>query len=190
MSKQDFLKTLERLLGNMPEDDKKEILYDYEEHFRIALEKGKTENEIIKSLGDVNDIARQYKADFSIRKAESYASAGNVTRAILATMWLGLFNVVVVLIPFVILSSILTGFFTVSIGLTIGGIGSFAAACFYPLISNFINLDISIPFVLFASIGIFCLGMLSFIGSCYLLKYFFKGLIKYLKWNQGIITNK
>jgi uncharacterized membrane protein len=53
MNKMEFLKKLEAKLKGLPVNDIKEILSDYEEHFRIGLEKGKTEEEISVELGDL-----------------------------------------------------------------------------------------------------------------------------------------
>jgi uncharacterized membrane protein len=61
MNKEEFLKTLENYLEGFTEEEKAEILYDYEEHFRIGLENGKTEDALIEELGDPLNIATQYK---------------------------------------------------------------------------------------------------------------------------------
>lgn len=60
MKKDDFLGKLGNSLGNIPEEEKKDILYDYEEHFRIGSENGKSEEEIAELLGDPVGIAKQY----------------------------------------------------------------------------------------------------------------------------------
>ena len=41
MNKEEFMKVLEQSLENMDSCEKKDILYDYEEHFRIGEEAGK-----------------------------------------------------------------------------------------------------------------------------------------------------
>ncbi|HEX3043732.1 MAG TPA: DUF1700 domain-containing protein [Bacillota bacterium] len=71
MSKNEFLKKLDKALAEVPENDRKEILYDYEEHFRNASAAGKTEVEIIDSLGDPESIAKQYLTGNSGKKAET-----------------------------------------------------------------------------------------------------------------------
>lgn len=45
MTKQDFLTKLERLLTAIPERERKDILYDYEEHFVSGTADGKSEAE-------------------------------------------------------------------------------------------------------------------------------------------------
>lgn len=188
MNKLQFLTTLQNLLKGIPETDKSDILYDYEEHFRIGMENEKTEEEISASLGDVRAIALQFKADYSINQAETNASAGNILRAVLAAGALGFFNLVFILGPFMGLVGILFGLFAAGIGLTVGGIGGILILIFAPAFPNNINLGGLNPLVVaFTSLGIACFGILFFIGVCYLSKFFYKGTVKYLKWNLDII---
>ncbi len=61
MNKREFMYTIEKALEGYSEDEKNDILYDYEEHFRIGDENGKSEKEIIEELGDPISIANQYR---------------------------------------------------------------------------------------------------------------------------------
>jgi uncharacterized membrane protein len=177
------------LLSEFPKEDREEILYDYEEHFRMGLAEGKSEEEISKSLGDVYMIARQFKATFTIKRAETTASAGNLIRAVLATVGLGFFNLVFVLGPFMGLVGILIGLFAAAIGLTMAGLGVFLALIISPMFSA-INTDMNPVFLIFSSTGLTCFGLLFLIGDVYLTKFFFKGTLAYLKWNISVITQK
>ena len=42
MTKQAFLRELDRLLARVPASERREMLYDYEEHIRSAVENGST----------------------------------------------------------------------------------------------------------------------------------------------------
>ena len=55
-----FLEELDKALGNMSGETRKEILDDFREHFRQAHEEGKTDEEIIKILGTPSSIAKQF----------------------------------------------------------------------------------------------------------------------------------
>jgi uncharacterized membrane protein len=187
MTKNDFLKSLNRLLSNMPEADRNEIVYDYEEHFRIGLENGKTEEEIAQSLGDVRAIARQFIADFTIQRAQTNATASNIFKAVLATVGLGFFNLVFVFGPFMGLVGVLIGLFGAAFGLAVGGAGAFIAIIVSPALPGLFNIEGNLEFWILLSIGITCLGILFFIADCYIAKFFYKGTIKYLKWNLEII---
>lgn len=63
MSQNEFLEILEKNLQGFSIDEKREILYDYEEHFTLGKENGKTDDEIIEELGNPLDIATQYKTN-------------------------------------------------------------------------------------------------------------------------------
>ena len=60
MNKKDFMSAMEKALNKVSEVDRRDILYDYEEHFIIASENGKTEEEICLELGNPNEIAESY----------------------------------------------------------------------------------------------------------------------------------
>lgn len=63
MTKAEFLQTLERELHKLNEHERKEILYDFEEHFAAGFEEGKTEDEIAQELGNPKMIAKEILAD-------------------------------------------------------------------------------------------------------------------------------
>ncbi|MDR0913798.1 MAG: DUF1700 domain-containing protein [Oscillospiraceae bacterium] len=65
MTKVDFITRLNRAIDVLPYEDRKEILADYEEHFRVGFENGKTESEICESLGVPEELAADYYAEGS-----------------------------------------------------------------------------------------------------------------------------
>ena len=97
MNKKQFLSTLKESLRGIDEDSLREIMYDYEEHFSIGLENGKTEEEISSGLGDPRAIASQYKFERALKTAENTSRPLNLLKAILAGVGLGFFNLVFVL---------------------------------------------------------------------------------------------
>lgn len=62
MSKREFLDLLRYYLRIYPANIINDIVADYEEHFRIGLEKGKSETEISAELGSPKDIADEFLA--------------------------------------------------------------------------------------------------------------------------------
>lgn len=70
MRKEEFLKKLGKALGDISEKERSEILYDYEEHFSIGMENGKTEEQICSELGDPVEIANNYLSDRINEKTE------------------------------------------------------------------------------------------------------------------------
>ena len=59
-AKQDFLDRLKASISRLPLQDQADILNDYEEHFRIGLENGKTEAEIAGSLGSPEELGASF----------------------------------------------------------------------------------------------------------------------------------
>lgn len=60
MNKEEFLREIEKALDKISEKERAEILYDYEEHFMIGKENGKSEEEICLELGSPKEIANNY----------------------------------------------------------------------------------------------------------------------------------
>jgi uncharacterized membrane protein len=190
MNKKEFLGRLSELIIDIPEEEKKDILFDYEEHFRIGLEKGRKEEEIAASLGDPKIIAKQSRASCILKEAEKTTSASNIMRAIFAAVGLGFFNLVIVLGPAIGLMGILVALFAAAFAITISGV----AVLFGTLMGPVFSWSIYIPFAAVVSIplgiGLTALGLLSIIGAFYLTKFFYKLSISYLKMNLQIITNR
>lgn len=187
MNRTEFIQTLRNALHGIPEEELKDILYDYEEHFQIGLSKGKTEAEISKELGNPKNIAKSYKASFTISEAENNPSSKNLLKAIVAATALGFFNLIIVLGPFLAIVGLLVGLYGVSIGFVIGGIGSFFGTIAAPFFPFTIYLGVHPLTSISFGIGLVALGVLMLIGSFYLTKLLYQGTIKYLKWNIDII---
>ncbi len=60
MNKAEYMLRLERAIIRLSKTARDEILYDYEEHFRLGLEAGKSEEEISRELGTPEEIAAPY----------------------------------------------------------------------------------------------------------------------------------
>lgn len=191
MNKADFLRRLDAALPGPPQE-KGEILADYEEHFRIGLGEGQTEEEIAASLGDPRSIGRAYAAERLVRKAGADQSAGNIIRAVLAVISLSFFNLVVVLGPFCGLVGALAGLWAAAVALTFAGLAVFLAALFSPFLSWLMPgiSAVSVAGAVFAGLGLAALGLLCGIGLAYVTAGAYKLTVKYLKFNLKVITGE
>jgi len=187
MNKEEFLKQLRGKLKNVSKEEKEDILYDYEEHFKVGLEQGRTEKEIIEALGNPSDIAKQYVVNLSIQNAQENVSTNSIVKAVLASLSLGFFNIVIVLGPFLALVGTFVGLFSGAIAMTVGGIAGFFASIIGLVIPRLGSMGFA---GIFLSIGTTALGILWLIGNSYIAKYFYKITLKYLKWNYKTITGK
>ena len=81
MSKEKFLQELRRALDRMTDGERREILSDYEEHFRMGVAEGKKEDEIAQSLGNPRGIGKSYAIDTLLKdpkKGGRVTARGNV----------------------------------------------------------------------------------------------------------------
>lgn len=187
MLKDEFLKQLENSLAGLSEDNKKEILADYAEHYEMGTLNGRSEEDISRALGDPRSIGKEYLASTLVKRAEETPSAGGIGRAVLATIGLGLFNLIIVIIPLFIIIFLL-GIFLV-IAFSLGCAGLILTGCgFLELIGIFSSdLPISSPAAVFIGIGITCVGILGFLCEFWLARLLYRLGIRYLKWNIAVI---
>lgn len=71
MTKNQYFKELKKQLKLYAIKESEDILKDYEEHFNEALSNGKTEDEICKSLGSPENVAKQYTTEDKAPKKKS-----------------------------------------------------------------------------------------------------------------------
>jgi uncharacterized membrane protein len=196
MNKTEFMNSLDISLGNISFEQKKEIMYDYEEHFSIGIENGKTQEQIAKDLGNPVSIAKQYRAECMLKNAEINTSTKNIFKAVLAVVGLGFFNLVFILGPFLGIVGVLIGLFAAAISIVISGAAVLGVSIFLPALVNYIPVAVSLPggvyysqtAMIFLSIGIGSMGLLATIGVWKLVKLFCSLTIRYLKFNINIVN--
>lgn len=190
MNKNEFLHKLKNSLNGLTEAEKNDILYDYEEHFSIGLEKGKTESEICESLGDPKTIAKQFRAEYAVKRAEEDKSTANILRAIFAAISLGFFNLIFMLGPFIALVATIFTFFIASGAVAVAGL-IISVVSFFP---SYLTVISSVPFNpaagFFIGIGTAALGLIMLLGTICLAKFFYNLTIAYIKLNLKIITKQ
>jgi len=191
MNKEQFLSQLRRSLSGIPEDEKKEILYDYEEHFRSGLENGQEEEEIVRSLGNPRVLGKSYRIESLLDKERGGDRASNILRAVFASLSLGFLNVIITIPLFAGLFAGLAGLWAGAVSLAVSGAAVIVGVILQPLFPAFISLGaLSIPFLIFSGLGISALGLLSVIGMWKLSQLFFRMTAKYVQFNVRIIKKQ
>lgn len=188
MNKSVFLESLRRELSSLPADEVEEILYDYEEHLNIGLEKGKSEEDIIKALGDPGKLGKSYRAISVIEEVNNNPTPSNIYKALLSVLSLGFFNIVFIVGPYIGLLGVLLAFFASAVAMIIAGL----ATVITPLVNNIMPIIIvadKIPSiaVILIGVGVTSLGILFFIFDIFIGKKIYFGTVKYLNWNLDII---
>ena len=181
------MQEFDRALTGLSYEDKKEILGDYEEHFRFGLAAGKTEEEICEALGQPKAIAKAYRAETLVARAKSDKSVGNIMRALIAVVSLGFFNLVFVSGIFFGLAGTLIGFWGAGIGITFGGLAVLIVSLIGPALLIADMPAAAMAGMGFLGAGLCALGILWGIGCFYISKWFYKLIVKYLQFNIKII---
>ncbi|WP_339219399.1 DUF1700 domain-containing protein [Paenibacillus sp. FSL H8-0332] len=177
MNKEAYLNELARYLKLLPPEECAELMGEFKEHFEFARLSGRSEAEIISKLGHPRLIARELLTQSQIEKADKSPTLLNVTRAVKATVSLGLFNLVIVLLPFVASLAVLAGVF---------GFGFF-------LILSPVVLMIQYQSAMLILNGIFLMlvlvggGLLIVIGALKFTRVYYNLVIRYLKYNLTVI---
>jgi uncharacterized membrane protein len=179
MSKAAFLKELSTSLAKLPAEERLDILQDYEEHFANGLADGKTEEEILTSLGTPNQIAKEILASYHLNKTENNTTTGNVFRAVWAVIGLGFFNLVIVLGPFLALVGVLVAGWAVGV--------SFTGAPVIVVLDVFIFQNSFQMFDLFISIALCGIGLFTLVGMYFATKAVNTGFLRYLRFNVSLV---
>lgn len=183
MTKQQFMQELERLLERVPATERREMLYDYEEHIRSAMENGSTEEEAVASLGNPRTIAKELLATSYVQHAETSTSVGSVLRAVLAVIGLGFFNIVVVLGPFLAIAGVLIALYAVSASFIIAPIAAAIGLTFGTAYLGVFSPLVAV-FMLILMEGI---GLLIAVATIAVTKVFGDLTVRYLKLNLRVI---
>ncbi|MGI6169295.1 MAG: DUF1700 domain-containing protein [Christensenellales bacterium] len=140
MNKQDFLRDLDKYLRRMPQEDRAEILADYEEYFEAAKEKGDDEQTVCHRLGTPKTVAAEYRALLHVEAAEKKPRLLNVSRAVFsaaASEAMGILGIIPAYSAVVLTLVIL---YAGGIGLALGGLVGIAASVTYMgTLSNWLN---------------------------------------------------
>ena len=190
MNRKQFIDQLTVNLRGIPKEDRLDIISDFEEHFKIGMENGRTENELSDSLGNPQTLARQLKANALVDQAEKTASPTNIARAVFASLGLGFFNLIFILGPFIGIAAVLFSLFASAVAIAASGITLLVATIFGPLFPEYVGIIVNPAIGIFGSIGLACFGILFFIGDIFLGKVLYKLFIRYIRFNLRVIKGK
>jgi uncharacterized membrane protein len=189
MNKIKFIEELKTSLGHLPKEDVIEIIRDQEEYIRDAMAAGRSEDDVLLSLGSPKAMAANFKAETKIASAQASRSLGSQVSgtfgAVLAVLALAPLNLLVVLGPFIALLGILVGGWSVAGAVVITGVAMVVAFMFklvFFTVGAWTHLSL-----LFFTLGTIGLGILSMFAMAYITRWFFNGTLAYLKWNLKFI---
>jgi uncharacterized membrane protein len=98
-----FLAHLKDSLSGMPEEERAEIVADYEAHFADGLAAGRSETDIEASLGDPTRLAKELSAEAGLKSWEKDRNPKNFMRASLGLFGLATLDLFLLLPAFIFL---------------------------------------------------------------------------------------
>ena len=190
-SKTEFLQILGQHLARLPESERADILRDQEEFFRDALASGRTEADVIGSLGDPKQLAKTLIAEAKLTGAETSSNSslrtqmGTTMRAVIAIVTLAPFNLIFVLGPFLGLLGCLVAGWAVGASFLIAG----GAAVFF-LVTELVPLSASTyahiaSFLLSLGVVMFSFSFLALMA--WVSSWVASLTVRYLRWNLDLI---
>lgn len=179
MDKEEFLRDLDKSLKRVPDEERRDILHDFEEHFAFGIEEGKTEEEIAESLGSPKQIAKEVNVSYHMDKVESTATTGNILRAVWAVIGLGFFNLVIVLGPFLGLAGVILGGWIASVVFTLSPLLVLVNTVIYP--GTFLYFDFFFSLILSGA------GLFIGIGVYFISRKLIDGFVKYMRYNVRLV---
>lgn len=180
MNKEAYLSELLHGLKSLPQDEQIDIIADYREHFEQARLRGRSEQEVIIRLGNPRLIAREVLAQSRIQVACQTPSLSNVTKAVMAIVSLGLFNIVIVFLPFVASLLILAGVYGFALFLLISPV---------LLIIQHHSLSVFIS-DFFLMLGLIGAGLLLIVGTVKVTGTYYKLVVRYLRFNLKVLRRQ
>lgn len=79
MNKSEYLSNLKEALKDTDESTMEEIVSDYEEHFQVGMEYGKSEEQICEELGSIEDLVEEIKEVYHTSDTEEKKSESDKT---------------------------------------------------------------------------------------------------------------
>ena len=156
MSKLAFMARLRDGLRGLPPQVIDDIAADYEAHFTEGAAAGRSEAEIAAALGDPDRLARELRAEASLKRWEADRNPSAAAGAIFAILGLGAIDVLI-LLP--ILMPVAGTLF----GLTIAAVALFGAGAVVFVAGGVFVHGLPLSAVMLAGLGVMAIGVL--IGS-------------------------
>lgn len=104
MTGEEFIATLRKSLRGMAPGDLEDIIADYRAHLAEGLAAGRSEEDVVRALGDPARLARELRAEAGLREWESRRTPGTFVRAVVALFGLAAIDLFLLLpILFVLL---------------------------------------------------------------------------------------
>ena len=196
MQKTEYINQLKKELSDLPNNEVEDIIRDQEEFIREALAAGRSEAELLKSIGTPADFAKNIKAEIKYEKVESKIQTAekdfhlsiklkSLVGAVIALLVLAPFNLIFVLGPFLALLGLLMGGWIFSF--VFGAVSLAALVLFFGTIIHSGGSVWSILATFFGSLSGLAFSMVMVATMYFVSLLVFKILTRYLRWNLNFL---
>ena len=189
MNQLQFIESLKSRLSHLTEQERNEIIRDQKEYIRDAILAGRSEADVIASLGSPEEFAQSIPVQTKIERAEKASKLSeklnDTWKATLAVIALTPFNLFIVLGPFITAISLLgSGFISGAVLAGGSAFGLFVFLFHYLFLKAGWMLNLSVFFMILGGIfGGIALTLLMGI----LTRAFILVTLRYLRWNLKLI---
>jgi uncharacterized membrane protein len=121
MTRQAFMARLKEGLRGLPPQAVAEITADYEAHFSEGEAAGRSEADVAAALGDPARLARELRAEASLRRWEEQRSPSGAAGAVFAVLGLGAIDLLILLPLLMGVGGVLFGCAMAAIGVFVAG---------------------------------------------------------------------
>lgn len=192
MNKDDYILKLKTQLRRLPAAEQREILADYEEHFRLGTEDGKSETEIAESLGNPVQVGRAYLIESALTRVENREKpVRNILRAVFAAMSLSFLNLIIGIPVIASLAAAIISLWAGALSCVLGGLGAIFLPAVQIFLPNIVSAGPSVSlgfFYVFGGIGALGIGGLFGLGMYYVSKGFMTLIKRYIRMTVNIIV--
>lgn len=192
MTRTQFLDQLRNYLSHLPANEREDIVRDQEEYIRDAMASGRSEADVLASLGDPKAFAANVNAAAKLERAEQSTSLKQQTSSILGVVFalivLAPLNLIFVLGPFLGVVGILVGGWSVAAAIlaaTVGVLLAFFLKAIFVSVGFMVHVS-----TFFFIVGCIGLGILGVIVMTKITEWFLKGTLSYLRWNYNFIRGR
>lgn len=192
MNKSEYLAELKKYLAPLSKEEIEDILRDQDEYITAAIQHGRSEAEVLASLGDPKIFATNLLVESKLETAQNSTSLksqlSKTFNAVIAVLALTPLNVIFVLIPLTLIIAITFLGWLIAFALLVGSAGNLAFALFHLMFSG---LGIwTLVSYLFYALGFVGVGILAIYIAYLITKYFIRLVLAYLRWNLNFIKTR
>ncbi|MDY7430366.1 DUF1700 domain-containing protein [Bacillus sp. V26] len=180
MNQEQFLQELSKALQPLSQEERNEILFDFEEHITEGMKEGRPEANIIRELGSPKQIAKELMPNVTETAPAVQRPKKNLFQMACSAAAISILNLIFVLGPAIGIFGVYVGFCGAALALSVSPI------MFVGMVMFQMNTHMMLEF--FISLMFGSLGLLSCIGLWHIGKLLYSVSLRYVRYNLKLVT--